>query len=83
MRNDCTKYAWGIAYFINKNYRFGPSPTPGTKSAFGTAECAVSIGGSFHGVGLKYTKQSNTEHSFEMQSSGDVYYRVKHWTTTP
>ena len=82
IRNDCSKYAWGITYFSHRAYRFGPNQTPGTKSAFGTAECAMSIGGEIGGVGLKYTKQSNTQHTFEMQGSGAIV-RKSHWTTTP
>jgi hypothetical protein len=80
--NTCTKYAWGVIHFLNKNYRFGPNQTPGTKSAFGTAECAISVGGQFHGVGVKYTKQSNTRHDFSMHGTS-ARYTTNHWTTTP
>jgi hypothetical protein len=80
--NTCTKYAWGVTYMLKAGYRFGPDATPGTKSAFGTATCAVSIGGEIGGVGVKYTKQSNTRHTFEMQGTGAVVH-PEHWTTTP
>jgi hypothetical protein len=80
--NTCTKYAWGVTYMLHDTYKFGPNQTPGTKSAFGTATCAVSVGGEIHGIGIKYTKQSNTRHTFQMRGSGAVV-EESHWTTTP
>lgn len=54
----------------------------GTKEAWHRANCAVTAGATIEGIGLSYTKQSNTKVNFGM-SNGGAYYNVEHYTTTP
>lgn len=82
VKNDCTKSAWVVTFTTHKAYRFGPSQTPGTKTAFATAECAVDMNISAYGVGVHYSKQSNVEHDFTTQENSTTY-SIKQWTTNP
>jgi hypothetical protein len=77
--NNCEKYGWGVAYLTKPGYTFSPT---GYTSISGTATCRVSIGGSIGGVGLTYSKQSNTKHRFYW-SGTTMMVGKSHWTTTP
>ncbi|MCU1453029.1 MAG: hypothetical protein JWN46_1175 [Acidimicrobiales bacterium] len=78
-QNDCQKYAWGLTYFSRKAYHFSPTHL---HAAFGLAECSMSVGGQISHIGVIYTKQSNTKHTFIMRGGGAVVSK-EHWTTTP